>query len=70
MTPKRIAALEWFHERGEVGWFRYDDNPPSETLRKRMIKDGQLKQRRQGDLKPILFSLTDKGRRELHEATK
>ena len=66
MTPKRKSALEWFHERGEVGWFRLGD--PSNKMRREMIKDGQLQGRSQGDFRVILYSLTDKGRRDLHEA--
>ena len=69
MTPKRKAALQWFYDRGEVGWFVCAENPPSDMMRKRMIKDGHLQKRSQGDWKPMLFSLTDAGRQALHEAT-
>jgi hypothetical protein len=68
MTPKRKYALQWFHDRGEVGWFVCAENPPSDLMRKRMIKDGHLQKRSQGDWKPTLFSLTDAGRQALHEA--
>lgn len=67
MTRKRIEALQWFFDRGEVGWF--DRSAPSISMRRSMIRDGQLAGRSQGGLKPILFSLTDKGRADLHEAT-
>lgn len=69
MTPACKRALQWFHDRGEVAWFRRDEAPPSDAMRKLMMKDGQLQQRRQGDWKPILYSLTDAGRRALHGDT-
>jgi hypothetical protein len=63
MTPARKAALQWFHDRGEVRG--YDlwkcDDAPSGMMVKRMQDDGQL-QRISGKG----FSLTDKGRRMLH----
>lgn len=69
MTRKRIAALQWFFDHGEVGWF--DRTAPSARMRKAMLADGQLQQRQEGGLMdPILYSLTDKGRRDLHEATR
>ena len=67
MTPQRKRALQWFHDRGEVAWFRYDEYPPSERMRKAMLKDGHLQKQSQGDWKPVLWSLTDKGRQALHE---
>lgn len=67
MTPKRKKALQWFHDRGEVGWFRYDQNPPSQRMIDAMIKSGHLQRRSQGDLKPMIYSLTDKGRQALHD---
>lgn len=66
MTPERKRALQWFFDRGEVAWFRYAEKPPTEAMRRRMMKDGELQDRRQGDWKPVLYSLTDKGRRMLH----
>ena len=69
MTPKRKYALQWFHDRGEVGWFKLADNPPSDPMLELMIKDGQLQKRNQGQMKVILYSLTDAGRQALHEAT-
>lgn len=69
-TKARIAALQWFHERGEVAWFRYAENPPGNAMRRKMLADGQLKERRTGMMQPIFYSLTDKGRQDLHEATK
>ena len=68
MTPARIKALRWFHERGETAWF--DGTAPSWTMRRKMIADGQLQFRSQGDFRPLVFSLTDKGRQDLHEATR
>jgi hypothetical protein len=69
MTPERRRALQWFHDRGEVGWFRFDEKPPSDRMKKQMMRDGQLQTRKQGDWKPLLYSLTDKGRQDLHEDT-
>ena len=68
VTPERKRALQWFHDRGEVTWFRYDEYPPSEQMRKRMVSDGQLQILKQGDWKPMIWSLTDTGRQALHEA--
>ena len=65
-TRARIMALQWFHDRGEVGWFKLSENPPSREMMGEMIRDGQLQQRSQGDSKVMLSSLTDKGRRALH----
>jgi len=69
MTPKRKYALQWFHDRGEVGWFKLADNPPIDLMLERMVKDGQLQKRIHGPMKVILYSLTDAGRQALHEAT-
>jgi hypothetical protein len=66
MTPARRYALQWFHDRGEVTWFRFDENPPSKQMRRKMVSDGQLQESSQGNLRPIIYSLTDKGRRALH----
>lgn len=66
MTPGRKRALQWFHDRGEVAWFTIAHNPPSGAMCDRMIKDGELQKRSQGDWKPVIWSLTDKGRRALH----
>lgn len=66
MTPERKRALQWFHDRGEVKWFAYADNPPSKIMRDKMIKDGQLEGVSTGEWKPMAFRLTDKGRRMLH----
>ena len=66
MTPTRNKALQWFHARGEVGWFKLSENPPSNAMIKRMIKDEQLQQRSQGNGKVVLYGLTDKGRRMLN----
>ena len=68
MTPARKAALQFFHDRGEVAWFKLADNPPSETMQKRMIKDGQLETR--GTFGVLRYTLTDAGRRALQEAGK
>ena len=57
-TKARIAALQWFHDRGEVG------SPPSGVMICRMLADGQL------NTSEPMFCLTDKGRQDLHEATR
>ena len=66
MTPKRKAALQWFHDRGEIGWF--DATSPSNKMRKAMMADGQLQKRVGNSIPLVMYSLTDKGRRDLHEA--
>ena len=66
-TKARIAALQWFHDRGEVTYSESNDGPAM-TMIIRMICDGQLEYRT-SDGVPI-HSLTDKGRQDLHEATK
>ena len=63
MTPARKAALQWFHDRGEVE--RFDARSPSIEMRRAMVRDGQLQWRQPGN---PLWSLTDKGRRDLHKA--
>mgnify|MGYP007046324874 CR=1 FL=1 len=45
----------------------FAENPPTDQMIQLMLKDGQLQKRNQGDFKVILHSLTDKGRRDLHE---
>jgi hypothetical protein len=67
MTKARIAALEWFHDRGEVNLFGMD--APSHKMREMMISDGQLEKVNHGNFRLIGFRLTDKGRQDLHEAT-
>lgn len=64
MTPARKAALQWFHDRGEVEIF--DASAPSHNMRQSMLKDGQIDCRSQGNFRLMLWSLTDKGRRMLH----
>lgn len=66
MTPDRRRALQWFHDRGEVKWFVFADKPPSDAMRKKMLKDEQLEKVSTGDWKPMTWRLTDKGRRMLH----
>ena len=66
-TKARIAALQWFHDRGEVKCSS-DNGGPTLNMIIRMIVDGQLEYRMSGGV-PV-HSLTDKGRQDLHEATK
>lgn len=60
MTPARKAALQWFHDRGEVEEFKDIDPPPTYSMMRAMIKSGQLVERGRG------LTLTDAGRRALH----
>lgn len=39
-TEGRRRALEWFAQRGAVGWF--DNSAPSAAMRRAMVKEGQL----------------------------
>ena len=64
-TKARIAALQWFHDQGETR--SLDGSPFGGEMLLRMVRDGQLQWRNQGH--PVWF-LTDKGRQDLHEATK
>jgi hypothetical protein len=61
MTPKRKAALQWFHDKGEVQALWAHPDHPSRRLVYRMIDDGQLRWAAQRG-----HFLTDKGRRMLH----
>jgi hypothetical protein len=65
MTPARKAALQWFHDRGEVKLRAGQEGQPSHAMIMAMRRDGHLQWR---DSSPwvVLFSLTDKGRRALH----
>ena len=65
MTPARKAALQWFHDRGEVSSYYSSENAPSDIMVARMQADGQL-QHKIGKYRRKIFSLTDKGRRMLH----
>ena len=67
MTPARKAALQWFHDRGEVRLTqdgRFSEEPTSNMVG-RMMTEGLLERRA---ISPWdgLYSLTDKGRRALH----
>ena len=64
-TKARIAALQWFHDRGETR--SLTESPFGAAMLVRMQREGQLQWRNPGQ--PI-WSLTDKGRQDLHEATK
>lgn len=66
-TKARIAALQWFHDRGETS---RGEGMPSFTMIGRMFDDLQLKWRPHRKHVHGLYSLTDKGRKDLHEATK
>lgn len=67
MTPARKAALQWFHDRGEVHDVWVIPDRPSTRLIRIMIFDGQI----EADVwqrKPhkVTHRLTDKGRRMLN----
>ena len=67
MTPARKAALQWFHDRGEVEvrTHRERRSMPSKTMVGRMMSDGQLQRLTVSPWRD-LYSPTDKGRRMLH----
>ena len=69
MTPARKAALQWFHDRGEVSLMvaQTASGGTTSDMRKKMMRDGQL-ERRRSRLHGWVYTLTDKGRRDLHEA--
>lgn len=70
MTRKRIEALQWFHDRGEVTGAQFAAAfHPTREMAWRMDRDGQLKAERHPEHYWI-YSLTDKGRQDLHEATR
>ncbi len=64
-TKARIAALQWFHDRGEVSSIR--EAPFGSEMLFRMQREGQVQWRNTGNQ---IWSITDKGRQDLHEATK
>ena len=66
-TKARIAALQWFHDRGETPVL---PDMPSKRMVDLMFFDGQLSWRRVRGLGRGIYTLTDKGRQDLHEATK
>lgn len=69
MTPARKVALQWFYDRGEAVFADVlPRGAPTLTMRDRMEREGQLQQIRYDECGPIFFALTDKGRRDLHEA--
>ena len=69
MTPKRRAALQWLHDRGEVAWFpSFSLYAPTFQMLDRLIKDGLVEKR--PNTKPaglVYYRLTDAGRQALHE---
>jgi hypothetical protein len=65
MTPARKAALQWFYDRGETRLSRHNVEQPSGQMILAMIREGQLEWRVAGE--PI-YTLTNKGRHDLHEA--
>lgn len=62
MTPARKAALQWFHERGEVE--HVDGEGPTLLMIIRMICEDHLQYRKDRDR--LFHTLTDAGRRALN----
>jgi hypothetical protein len=63
MTPARKAALEWFYDRGAVpAPYSSHEGRPSDPMFQRMLRSEQV------TMTPEGWTLTDKGRRDLHEA--
>lgn len=60
-TATRIRALQWFYDRGAVIKALAEPDAPSPHIMGRMDADGQLHLTDEG------WTLTDKGRRALHE---
>ena len=71
MTPARKAALQWFHDRGEVKNPRREVGAPSMKMIDAMVADLQLGRyvTKYGFGHPF-YKLTDKGRRMLHGDSK
>jgi hypothetical protein len=61
MTPARLAALQWFYDRGAVINALAKPGSPSANMLNQMQNDGQLAMSIEG------FVLTDKGRQDLWE---
>lgn len=72
MTPKRKAALQWFHDNPGVIRSSYQSlwpqGAPSRQMVKLALKDGALGRVKIGRIDGGI-GLTDKGRRDLHEAS-
>ena len=66
-TKARIEALQWFHDRGEVE-YSWRNGGPSQRMLELMYSQGQITRRVEG--RKFFHSLTDKGRQDLHEATR
>ena len=71
MTPARIKALQWFHDRGEVDALDFTPHSaaPTNKMCSIMMCEGQLCSREDSDGWRY-WSLTDKGRQDLHDATR
>ena len=61
MTPARKAALQWFHDRGEVREVWSENDAPSDVMVRMMLADETLRWTARNG-----YFLTDKGRRALH----
>ena len=82
MTPKRIEALQWFHDNPGVIVSLYQSlwpgGAPSRQMASRLYDDGQIANffsEEDNDYAEVFtpekgVSLTDKGRQDLREATR
>ncbi len=73
MTPARIKALQWFFDQGETKNLAFNpiEGMPTWRMIGRMLDEGQVEAIiYYGRRKPAIHRLTDKGRRDLHEATR
>ena len=61
MTPARKAALQWFHDRGEIKHPWDQPGSPSYRIIMIMVQEAQIDWTAKGG-----YALTDKGRRMLH----
>ena len=66
MTPARKAALQWFHDRGEVRDLWGVMDRPSMRIVDRMLNEGHLEFQYVSPKGGGIHRLTDKGRRALH----
>ena len=68
-TKARIAALQWFHDRGEVTKDQMAGSVTNAMLIK-MYDAGQIKMDWDAFASQAVYHLTDAGRQALHEGTR
>ena len=64
MTPLMRKDLQWFADRGPVGWF--DRTAPTDAMRRLLLRDGLIEELKPTPVGLIKYQITDKG----HEALK